>query len=103
MELETKGVVIGPIDLLIAGTAISRGAVLVTSNTREFSRVKGLRLSDWTRISRGPIIKPPLVGEAIQEGDPSPSKGTRTRTLIQFNFRRPTRLTTIEWIRYSMS
>ena len=40
--------VIGPVDLLIAGTAVSRGAVLVTSNTREFSRVKGLKLADWT-------------------------------------------------------
>jgi tRNA(fMet)-specific endonuclease VapC len=35
-------------DLLIAGTALSRGAVLVTNNTKEFSRVKGLRLADWT-------------------------------------------------------
>jgi len=35
-------------DLLIAGTAVSQGAVLVTSNTKEFSRVKGLRLVDWT-------------------------------------------------------
>lgn len=49
IELEKRGVLIGPIDLLIAGTAVSRGAVLVTSNTREFSRVKGLRLADWTR------------------------------------------------------
>ena len=49
IELEAKGMVIGPMDLLIAGTAVSRGAVLVTSNTEEFSRVKGLRLSDWTK------------------------------------------------------
>jgi tRNA(fMet)-specific endonuclease VapC len=48
-ELEEGGRVIGPMDLLIAGTAMSRGAVLVTNNTREFSRVKGLRLLDWTR------------------------------------------------------
>jgi predicted nucleic acid-binding protein len=33
-------------DLPIAGTALSRGAVLATSNTQEFSRVKGLRLAD---------------------------------------------------------
>jgi tRNA(fMet)-specific endonuclease VapC len=49
VELEARGMVIGPVDLLVAGTAVSRGAVLVTSNTKEFSRVKGLRLSDWTR------------------------------------------------------
>jgi tRNA(fMet)-specific endonuclease VapC len=54
LELETRGLVIGPLDLLIAGTAVSRSAVLVTNNTREFSRVRGLRLADWTRqaISR---------------------------------------------------
>jgi tRNA(fMet)-specific endonuclease VapC len=46
-ELETIGQVIGPMDLLIAGTARSLRAVLATSNTREFSRVKGLRLADW--------------------------------------------------------
>ena len=49
VELETRGLAMGPIDLLIAGTARNRGAVLVTNNTREFSRVKGLRVADWTR------------------------------------------------------
>jgi tRNA(fMet)-specific endonuclease VapC len=49
VELEGRGLVIGPIDLLIAGIALSRGAVLATNNTREFSRVKGLRLTDWTK------------------------------------------------------
>jgi len=48
-ELERRGLAIGPMDLVIAGTALSRGAVLVTHNTREFSRVKGLHLADWTR------------------------------------------------------
>ena len=48
-ELEARGLAIGPLDLLIAGTAVSLGAVLVTNNSREFSRVKGLRLADWTR------------------------------------------------------
>jgi tRNA(fMet)-specific endonuclease VapC len=47
VDLERDGVIIGPLDLLIAGTAVSRGALLVTSNTREFARVKGLRLADW--------------------------------------------------------
>ena len=49
LELERQGTVIGPLDLLIAGTAASRGAVLATNNTKEFARVKGLRLADWTR------------------------------------------------------
>jgi tRNA(fMet)-specific endonuclease VapC len=48
VELERRGHVIGPLDLLIAGTVLSRGATLATNNTREFSRVKGLRLEDWT-------------------------------------------------------
>lgn len=49
IDLEARGLLIGPLDLLIAGTAVSRGAVLATNNTKEFSRIKGLRLSDWTR------------------------------------------------------
>jgi tRNA(fMet)-specific endonuclease VapC len=48
IDLKTRGLMIGPMDLLIAGTALSRGATLVTNNIQEFSRVKGLRLSDWT-------------------------------------------------------
>jgi len=47
VELERHGRIIGPLDLLIAGTALSRGATLATNNTREFSRIKGLRLEDW--------------------------------------------------------
>ncbi len=48
-ELQRRGLVIGPLDLMIAGTTVSRGAVLVTNNTAEFSRIKGLRLQDWTK------------------------------------------------------
>jgi len=51
IDLEARGALIGPVDLLIAGTAVSRGALLVTNNTKEFSRVKGLRVSDWTKDS----------------------------------------------------
>ena len=50
VDLERRGFTIGPLDLLIAGTALSRGAVLATNNVREFSRVKGLRLDDWTAL-----------------------------------------------------
>jgi tRNA(fMet)-specific endonuclease VapC len=49
VDLEARGSLIGPMDLLIAGTTISRGAILATNNTKEFSRIKGLRLSDWTK------------------------------------------------------
>lgn len=47
-ELERKGKPIGPYDLMIAGHARSEGLVLVTNNTREFERVDGLRLENWT-------------------------------------------------------
>ena len=46
-ELESRGEGIGPLDTLIAGIAVSRGAILITSNTDEFQRIKGLRLEDW--------------------------------------------------------
>jgi tRNA(fMet)-specific endonuclease VapC len=47
VELERQGSTIGPLDMLIAGTALSRGAALVTNNAAEFSRVPGLRVLDW--------------------------------------------------------
>lgn len=46
-ELERKGQVIGPYDLMIAGHARSRGLVVVTGNLGEFGRVAGLRAEDW--------------------------------------------------------
>ena len=47
-ELEKKGTPIGPMDLLISGHAKSQNLVLVTNNTREFARVTGLQIEDWT-------------------------------------------------------
>lgn len=46
-ELEALGEGIGPLDTLIAGIAVSRGAILITSNVNEFKRIKGLRIEDW--------------------------------------------------------
>ena len=45
--LETQGTPIGPLDNLIAGTAFCFNAILVTHNTKEFSRVEGLTIEDW--------------------------------------------------------
>ena len=47
-RLERKGTPIGPYDILLAGQALARDLTLVTNNTREFRRVKGLKLEDWT-------------------------------------------------------
>jgi tRNA(fMet)-specific endonuclease VapC len=47
IDLESRGLPIGPHDMLIAATARRHGRVLVTHNTREFSRVPGLALDDW--------------------------------------------------------
>jgi tRNA(fMet)-specific endonuclease VapC len=48
-SLEAKGERIGDLDMLIAGHAVATGRVLVTNNTREFGRVTGLELEDWSR------------------------------------------------------
>lgn len=46
-ELERSGTLIGPNDLLIAASARAHGAVLVSNNVREFSRVPDLQIDDW--------------------------------------------------------
>jgi tRNA(fMet)-specific endonuclease VapC len=46
-ELASRGTPIGPYDAMIAGNARSQGLIVVTNNTREFSRVEGLRVEDW--------------------------------------------------------
>lgn len=46
-DLERCGHPIGSLDTMIAAHALSMNAVLVTNNTREFSRVKGLNLENW--------------------------------------------------------
>lgn len=46
-ELEKKGSPIGPLDMMIAGHALSLEFTLVTNNMKEFSRVSGLRLENW--------------------------------------------------------
>lgn len=45
--LEKRGTPIGPMDTLIAGTALSRGVTLVTHNVDEFGRIEGLAVVDW--------------------------------------------------------
>ena len=47
--LESVGRPIGAYDLLIAGQAVRHTLILVTSNAREFSRVKRLSWEDWAK------------------------------------------------------
>jgi len=48
-ELEKTGIPIGAYDQMIAGHARSCGLVVVTNNTREFQRVSGIRVENWTQ------------------------------------------------------
>ncbi|MBI5179406.1 MAG: type II toxin-antitoxin system VapC family toxin [Nitrospinae bacterium] len=50
-KLEAKGIPIGPLDLMIGAHALSLGRVVVSNNVREFSRIGGLRVQDWTKKS----------------------------------------------------
>ncbi len=45
--LKKKGQPVGSFDLLIAACALSENRVLVTSNTKEFSNIEGLRIENW--------------------------------------------------------
>ncbi len=47
--LEERGQIIGSNDLFIASHAKSLDAILVTNNTKEFKRVDGLKLKDWSK------------------------------------------------------
>ena len=46
-DLVAQGKPIGANDTLIAAIARAHNATLITHNTREFSRVAGLRIADW--------------------------------------------------------
>ena len=47
-DLENKRQIIGPMDLLIAAHAKSLNATIVTNNVKEFERVDGLYVEDWS-------------------------------------------------------
>jgi len=46
-NLKDRGMLIGPMDLLIAAQALAKQLTLVTNNTAEFKRINGLQLEDW--------------------------------------------------------
>ncbi len=47
--LESQGRIIGNNDLWIAAHAICADLILVTNNEREFRRVPGLKIENWTK------------------------------------------------------
>lgn len=47
-RLQAAGKVIGPYDMMIAAHAASRSLAVVTNNRREFDRVEGLLVEDWS-------------------------------------------------------
>jgi tRNA(fMet)-specific endonuclease VapC len=47
-DLERKGQLIGPNDLFIAAIVLSKNGILITHNTREFTRVQSLIIEDWS-------------------------------------------------------
>ncbi|HEX9670677.1 MAG TPA: PIN domain-containing protein [Thermoanaerobaculia bacterium] len=52
VDLERRGAVIGPLDLLIAAHARRLGATLITANARKFQRVAGLACLEWSSDDR---------------------------------------------------
>ena len=48
-NLEIKGTPIGPLDTLIAAHARSLDLTLITNNEKEFERIPGLKIENWTK------------------------------------------------------
>lgn len=48
-DLEKRGQLIGPMDMLIGAHALAEGLILVTNNEKEFCRVKGLKMENWVQ------------------------------------------------------
>jgi tRNA(fMet)-specific endonuclease VapC len=46
-HLAVTGQLIGPYDLQIASIGLANGLIVVTHNTKEFTRVPGLVIEDW--------------------------------------------------------
>ena len=47
-ELEKKGLLIGPLNMMIAAHACYLNSILATNNVKEFLRVPGLRVEAWS-------------------------------------------------------
>jgi tRNA(fMet)-specific endonuclease VapC len=47
-DLRQRGLLIGEVDILIAGIALAESLAVATHNTSHFSRITGLQVVDWT-------------------------------------------------------
>lgn len=47
-DLEKSGTSLDHMDMLIAASAMSTGAILITHNAKHFGRIKGLKVEDWS-------------------------------------------------------
>lgn len=48
-DLQKKGTLVGSLDMLIAGHALSSGCILVTNNTKVFEHVSDLPMENWAK------------------------------------------------------
>lgn len=48
-DLRRRGLLIAPMDLLIAASAIEHGYTLITANVRHFQNIQGLRYENWAQ------------------------------------------------------
>jgi tRNA(fMet)-specific endonuclease VapC len=65
-ELETSGRTIGGNDLLIAAHACSLGAIIVTPNTGEIKRIRGLSVDHWlVEALQGARAAPARIGNPL--------------------------------------
>ncbi|MDD7296238.1 PIN domain-containing protein [Helicobacter bilis] len=46
-DLEYKKSLIGAMDMLISAVALANDLTLITNNTKEFQRVKNLKIENW--------------------------------------------------------
>jgi tRNA(fMet)-specific endonuclease VapC len=46
-SMERKGTITGPNDYIIAATVLAKNGILVTNNTKEFERIKNLKIETW--------------------------------------------------------
>jgi tRNA(fMet)-specific endonuclease VapC len=46
-DLQSKGNIIGNMDILIGAQAVSRELILVTNNVKEFRRIENIKIDNW--------------------------------------------------------